>query len=154
MKRILSILIMSIMSLSLGAFANQAEVSSTFNKYVQASNSYSNDVPNYYQNGAKIYRVVNKKQGGQHTVTIPFDRFIKELHKNSTLAKTVKYKNTYVNQKITKIDNNNYKLSATRSPRNDKYGLPCYFIFTKTNSGWKIKEESMTTNVQTFLNAK
>jgi len=139
---------------SLGAFANNKEVSETFNKYVEDSNNYSDSLLNYYQKDAKIYRVVNKKQGGQHTVTIPYDRYVKELNKNSALAKTVKYKNRYVNQKVTKIDKDNYKLSATRIPRNDKYGLPCYFIFTKTSSGWKIKEESMTTNVQTFLNAK
>ena len=55
--------------------------------------------------------------------------------------------------KVSKVENG-YKVSATRIPRNDKVGLPSHFIFTKVGNSWKISEESMTTNVQTFLNAK
>lgn len=130
-----------------------SEISNTFKKYITAANGYSEELPDYYINDAKIIRVVNKKQGGTQSVIIPYERYLKELRGKSLLAKTVGYKNTYINQKITKY-NNDYKLSATRIPRNDEKGLPCYFVFTKTNSGWKIKEESMTTNVQTFLTAK
>ena len=133
---------------------DKTDVLATFDKYVTDANNYSTTLPNYYINDAKIVRVVNKKQGGQKSVVIPFDRYLKELNGHSAIAKATKYKNNYVNKKITKIDENNYKLSATRMPRNDKTGLPSYFIFTKTNSGWKIKEESMTTNVQAFLNNK
>ena len=32
-----------------------------------------------YTNNAKIIRVVNKKQGGQASVVIPFDRYLKEM---------------------------------------------------------------------------
>lgn len=139
---------------SLMVFAdNQSEVLSVFDKYVEDANNYSTNLPDYYVKDAKIIRVVNVKTGGQKAVIIPFDRYLKELNTNAVLAKTVKYKNNYTNKKITKV-NNDYKVSATRIPRNDKTGLPCYFIFTKTSTGWKIKEESMTTNVQTFLNAK
>ncbi len=144
-------------ALLLGSFVafadNQTDVLNTFNNYVKDANSYSKNLPDYYVNNAKIIRVVNKKQGGKQSVIIPFDRYLKELKGHSTLAKTVGYKNNYVNKKVTKI-NNDYKVSATRIPRNDKTGLPCHFIFTKQGNVWKIKEESMTTNVQTFLTAK
>ena len=153
MKKILTVLF-ALISINTVVFAdNYTEISNTFKNYVNDANSYSTNLPSYYVNNAKIVRVVNKKQGGRQSVIIPYDRYLKELKSHSTLAKTVKYKNTYTNQKITKIGND-YKLTATRIPRNDKTGLPCYFLFTKTNSGWKIKEESMTTNVQTFLSAK
>lgn len=151
-KTLLVILTMTFFTLS--AFADdKADVLALFDKYVKDANSYSANIPNYYLDNAKIVRIVNKKQGGQKAVLIPFDRYLKELQGHSKLAKIVGYKNNYVNRKITKIDND-YKVSATRIPRNDEYGLPAHFIFTKTNAGWKIKEESMTTNVQTFLNAK
>lgn len=146
--------IMSLMMLSLCALADdKADVLAAFNQYVNAANSYSKDLPSYYIQDAKIVRVVNKKQGGQKAVIIPFDRYLKELGGHSTLAKTVGYKNNYVNRRVEKTGND-YKILATRIPRNDKTGLPCYFVYTKQNGAWKIKEESMTTNVQTFLNAK
>ena len=110
-------------------------------------------MPDYYVKDAKIIRVVNRRQGGQKAILIPYDRYVKELTAHAILAKTVGYKNRYENRKVSKV-NGDYKVSANRIPRNDKKGLPCYFVFTKTSSGWKIKEESMTTNVQTFLSAK
>ncbi len=153
MKKILLILLIFCFT-SLVSYADDKEdILNIFDKYVNDANNYSQSLPYYYVNNAKIVRVVNKKQGGQKAILIPYDRYLKELKGYSTLAKTVGYKNRYVDRKITKVDDD-YKLSATRIPRNDKVGLPAYFIFTKTNSGWKIKEENMTTNVQTFLNAK
>ncbi len=150
-------IILSICALSmfgLGAFADeQADVLNLFNRYVADANNYSTNLPSYYVSNAKIVRVVNKKQGGQQSVVIPYQRYLKELNGHSALAKTVGYKNRYVNQKIAKLGED-YKITATRIPRNDKTGLPCYFIFTKQGGNWKIKEESMTTNVQTFLNAR
>lgn len=139
---------------SLGVYANDKEdVMVQFNKYVEAANSYSKDLPDYYTDNARIIRVVNKRGGGQKAILIPFDRYLKELSTHAVLAKTVNYKNRYEKRKISKTGDN-YKISATRVPRNDKTGLPCYFVFTKTSGGWKIKEESMTTNVQTFLSAR
>jgi len=132
---------------------DKADILATFDKYVTDANSYSTNLPNYYMDNAKIVRVVNKKQGGQKEVLIPFDRYLSELKGHSTLAKTVGYKNRYVNTRLVKLQNG-YKLMATRIPRNDKTGLPCYFVFVKSGDNWKIQEESMTTNVQTFLNAK
>ena len=130
-----------------------SDVQTFFNNFVNASNTYSTNLPNYYIPNAKIIRVVHKPDGTKQAVIIPFDRYLQELKKGAAIAKTVGYKNRYVNQKVTKIGDN-YKLSATRIPRNDKTGLEAYFIITKTPSGYKIKEESMGTTVQRFLNAK
>ena len=151
-KIYLSILAFCIMCLT--SFANDiTDIETAFKKYVNDANNYSENLPDYYIKYAKIIRIVNKKQGGQKEVIIPYDRYIKELRGHSALAKAVRYKNNYINIKIKK-HGENYKLSATRVPRNDKKGLPCYFVYTKQNGAWKIKEESMTTNVQTFLIAK
>lgn len=147
-------IVLAILTFNTVAMADDiTEVKTAFNKYVEDANNYSTNLPNNYIKYAKIIRVVNKKQGGQKTIIIPYDRYLKELNGHSTLAKAVKYKNNYVNIKVSK-HGENYKLSATRIPRNDKKGLPCYFIYTKQDGKWKIKEESMTTNVQTFLVAK
>ena len=130
-----------------------SDVQSFFNSFVNASNTYSTTLPSYYVNNAKIVRIVHKPDGTKQAVVIPFDRYLQELKKGAALARTVRYKNRYENQKVTKVGND-YKLSAIRIPRNDKSGLPAYFIITKTQNGWKIKEESMGTNVQKFLEAK
>jgi len=146
--------VLSISCLTLSAFAGDKEdVLATFDKYVKDANSYSTNIPKYYVDNARIVRIVHKKQGGQRSVLIPFDRYLKELEGHSGLAKLVGYKNAYNNRKIEKTGND-YKISTIRVPRNDKTGLPAYFIFTKSGDTWKIKEEIMTTNVQTFLSAK
>ena len=153
MKKIFFILAI-MFAFSTSVFAGDKEdILAVFDKYVQAANTYSTSLPSYYAPNAKILRVVNKKQGGQKVIVIPFDRYLNELKSRAALAKTVRYTNRYENRKVQKVDND-YKLTATRLPRNDKDGLPCYFIFTKQGDKWKIKEESLTTNVQTFLNAK
>ncbi len=142
------------LAVPLCSFADEtADVSAFFNNFVNASNTYSTSIPSYYVANAKIVRVVHKPDGTKQAVVIPFDRYLSELKKGAALAKTVRYKNRYVNQKIVK-SGSDYKLSAIRIPRNDATGLPAYFIITKTPQGWKIKEESMGTNVQKFLNAK
>ena len=137
-----------------GVFADElSDVKTFFNNFVNASNAYATNLPSYYIPNAKIVRIVHKPDGTTKDVIIPFDRYLQELKKGAVLARTVKYKNRYENQKVTKIGND-YKLSAIRIPRNDKTGLPAYFIITKTKNGFKIKEEYMGTNVQKFLSAK
>ena len=151
-KIILSLLALSTFSLTALA-DDKSDVLSIFNKYVNDANSYSINLPSYYVKNTRIVRVVNKKQGGQASVIIPFDRYLKEMQTHAKIAKVANYKNRYENRKITQVGVD-YKISSTRIPRNDKTGLPCHFIFTKVGDKWKIKEESMETNVQTFLNAK
>jgi len=153
MKKIL-LTTLALIGLTLSVMADdKTDVLTTFDNYVNDANEYKTNIPDYYIKNAKIIRVVNKKQGGQASVIIPFDRYLKELETHSKIAKAVKYKNRYENRKIAKVGVD-YKVSSIRIPRNDKTGLPCHFIFTKVGDSWKIKEESMQTNVQTFLNAK
>ena len=95
--------VLSISCLTLSAFAGDKEdVLATFDKYVKDVNSYSTNIPKYYVDNARIVRIVNKKQGGQRSILIPFDRYLKELEGHSGLAKLVGYKNTYNNRKIEK----------------------------------------------------
>ena len=153
MKRIL-LTTLALISFSTSVMADdKTDVLATFDQYVNDANEYKTNIPDYYTKNAKIVRVVNKKQGGQASVIIPFDRYLKELETHSKIAKAVKYKNRYENRKITQVGAD-YKVSSIRIPRNDKTGLPAHFTFAKVDGKWKIKEESMETNVQTFLNAK
>lgn len=153
MKKIL-LLVLALFCLTLTVKADDAaDVLAVFDKYVNDANNYSATLANYYINNARIIRVVNKKQGGQKAVLIPFDRYVKELKSHAKLAKATGYKNRYINRKVVKV-NADYKVTSTRIPRNDKTGLAAHFVFTKVNGVWKIKEESMTTNVQTFLTEK
>ena len=153
MKKIL-LTTLALIGFSMSVMADdKIDVLARFDNYVKDANSYTTTIPDYYTKNAKIIRVVNKKQGGQTSVVIPFDRYLKELQTHSKVAKLTNYKNRYENRKITQVGTD-YKISAIRIPRNDKVGLPCHFIFTKVGDKWKIKEESMQTNVQTFLNAK
>ena len=153
MKKIL-LTTLALITFSLNALADdKADVLTTFENYVNDANSYSTTIPDYYTKNAKIVRVVNKKQGGQASIIIPFDRYLKEMQTHAKIAKVANYKNRYENRKVSQIGAD-YKVSSIRIPRNDKTGLPCHFIFTKVGNSWKIKEESMETNVQTFLNAK
>ena len=154
MKKKIILTVLSFLIIPMAVFASDiSDVENIFKKYVQDANNYSKDLPEYYTNNAKIIRVVNRKSGGQSSIIIPFDRYVKELTGRSIIAKAVNYKNNYANIKVTKY-NNGYKLTASRIPRNDKTGLPCHFVYIKQNGSWKISEESMTTNVQAFLGAK
>ena len=153
MKKIL-LATLALIGFSLSVMADdKTDVLATFDKYVNDANEYKTNIPDYYTKNAKIIRVVNKKQGGQASVIIPFDRYLKEMQTHAKIAKVANYKNRYENRKISQVGVD-YKISSIRIPRNDKTGLPCHFVFTKGGDKWKIKEESMQTNVQTFLNAK
>ena len=77
--------------------------------------------------------------------------YVDQLKKGAKLAKMVGYSNKYTNIDVKKINGSDYKISAIRTPMKDKKGLPFYFIVTKTDKGYKVKEESMDTTVQKFL---
>lgn len=134
------------------SFADEIQdVQCFFNQYIDAANSYSCNYFDYYCDNAKIIRVVEKPDGTQQTVYIPFDRYKKEVKKSGKLAKLRNYKNRYSNVKIHPIGND-YKVLAMRTPSTSDYKIPAYFIVGKDADGqWKIKEESMNTRVQKFL---
>ena len=138
MKKLLVLLILGI-CINLKSNADEIQdVQCFFNEYTEAANSYSNDYFKYYSDNAKIIRVVEKPDGTKESVNIPLERYKSEAKKSTKLMKLRKYKNRYFNIKITRQGN---------------YKIPAYFIIGKDNNGnWKIKEESMNTKVQSFLN--
>ena len=103
MKKIL-LTTLALIGLSLSVLADdKTDVLTTFESYVNDANSYATTIPDYYIKNAKIIRVVNKKQGGQASVIIPFDRYLKEIQTHAKVAKVANYKNRYENRKISQI---------------------------------------------------
>ena len=66
----------------------------------------------------------------------------------------MKQKNKYFNIRISKLGDD-YKINADRMPSTSNYKIPAEFVIGKDQNGeWKIKEESMNTRMQIFLNSK
>ncbi len=150
MKKII-LLFCAILFTQIFSFADElTDVQAFFDKYVSAANTYSKEIPNYYLNDAKIIRVVIKKDGTKQAVNFPMSDYKAQMSKSAKLAKIVGYKNNYRNVSVTK-EGTDYKVSALRYPNKDTKGLSCYFIVTNTPNGYKIKVESMDTEVQDFL---
>jgi hypothetical protein len=142
----------TVFTVALGCFAAEVDdVKAFFNAYVNAANTYSKEVPNYYLSNAKIIRTVLRPDGSKASLTIPMDEYLKQMKMGQAGAKVMRYKNTYTNLQVTKIKDDEYKVSAKRFPNKDKEGLSCYFIVVKTDAGYKFKVEQMDTKVQTFL---
>ena len=121
------------------------DVAAFFDKYVNAANSYSETIPEFYLPNAKIIRVVIKKDGTRESVSTDTSVYMKQLKMNAKIAKMRGYKNFYTDRKIIKIGDD-YKLFCNRQPSLSKYKLPAHFIIGKDSSGnYKIKEESMDT---------
>lgn len=136
-------------------FASEQEnVLKFFNSYVNAANTYSKTIPDYYTPNAKIIRVVMKKDGTTVSRSTDMTRYRTEMLRSAGIAKMRNYKNYYSDIKITK-HGNDYKLSCMRKPSLSDYKIPAYFIIGKNAKGqYKIKEESMHTKMQVFINAK
>ncbi len=151
MKKLFYLLIVG-MCICSNCYANEIQdVQCFFNEYIDAANNYSNDYFKYYSNNAKIIRVVEKPDGSKESVNIPIERYKSEAKKSTKLMKLRKYKNHYFNVKITPFGKD-YKVAAMRMPSTSDYKIPAHFIIGKDNNGeWKIKEESMNTKVQRFL---
>ncbi len=121
------------------------DVAAFFNRYVEAANSYSENLPSFYSPNAKIIRVVIKKDGTRESVVTDTSVYMKQLRMNSKLAKVRNYKNFYTDRIITQVGND-YRISCRRQPSLSDYKLPAYFVIGKDSSGqYKIKEESMDT---------
>jgi len=150
-------LLILFMSLMIGNFvfaSEQDDVLKFFNSYVNAANSYSNAIPDYYTPNAKIVRVVMKKDGTTISRSTDMTRYKTEMLRSAGIAKMRNYKNYYSDIKITK-QGKDYKLSCMRKPSLSDYKIPAHFIIGKDAKGqYKIKEESMHTKMQIFLTAK
>ena len=142
----------TVFAVALGCFAAEVDdVKAFFNAYVNAANTYSKEIPNYYLSNAQIIRTVIKPNGTKASLTIPMDEYLKQMKMGQAGAKMMRYKNNYTNVNVVKVKDGEYKVSAVRFPNKDKEGLSCYFIVVKTDAGYKFKVEQMDTKVQTFL---
>lgn len=152
MKKILSIL--SIFGFLFGAQVladDTTDAKAFFNSYVNAANTYSTTIPDFYSPDAKIIRQVVKPDGSLVNVDTDTATYMKQLKLGQATAKMRKYKNTYRNISVAKVANG-YKVSAERQPSGETYWLKTYQIVKKQPDGkWKIVEEMMQTKVQTFL---
>ena len=132
----------------------EAEVRTFFNSYVNAANSYQQNLSTYYAPNAKILRYVIQKNGTVYPkpLVVGTKDYMAQLKINATLAKVRNYKNYYKNISVVK-NGNDYKLSADRVPSpspNDK--LKSYFVIGQNSAGkLVIKEEMMQTREQIFI---
>lgn len=138
--------------LGLAAFAGDREDAlAFFNKFVNASNSYSMELPNMYSDDAKIIRQVIKPDFT--TVNVPFtiDKYRGQMKLSSRVAKMKGYKNDYSNITITKVANG-YRINSLRKPSLSDYKLKSSMVVQKQPNGkWLIVEELMQTKEQIFL---
>ena len=155
MKKLLTILaLLSVFSLCVYA-DNKDDALQFFNDYVNAANTYSTTIPDFYSPSAKIIRQVVKPDGTLVDRETTTARYISEMKKGQAIAKVRKYKNYYSDVKISKINDTTYKISSLRQPTGETYKLKTYMIVKKQPNGkWQIVEEMMQTKVQIFLNAK
>ena len=151
MKKLLSILIVLIMT-GLSVLADDAQEALKFlNSYVWAANSYSPTVATMYSPSAKIIRQVVKPDGTLVNVNTDTATYIKQMKLGQAGAKMRGYKNNYTEVSVKNLGNGSYKISSLRQPSGEKYKLKTYMIVKKENGSWKIIEEMMQTKVQTFL---
>lgn len=154
MKKFLSLIAIFITFLCVGlqAFADDAaDAKAFFNKYVNAANTYSTTIPDFYSPNAKIIRQVIKPDGSLVNVSTNTSTYMTQLKLAQATAKLRKYKNTYRNITVSKVANG-YKISAERQPTGETYWLKTYQIVQKQPNGqWKVIEELMQTKEQIFL---
>lgn len=153
MKKFLAITIALFAVISgMRAFAATAQdVLSFFNGYVNAANTYSDSITEYYAPDAKIIRVVMKPDGTTATVTADTKKYFNQMRLGANGARITKYKNSYTERKITK-QGNDYKITCLRQPSTSDYKIPAHFVIgPDANGKLKIKEEMMYTKVQKFL---
>lgn len=157
MKKILSTIALLFAAGVMFCFNSQAnaatpqEVLTFFNNYVEAANTYSDSIVNYYDPSAKIIRVVMKKDGTTASVTADTKKYFNQMRLGANMAKLNKYKNFYTERKITK-QGEDYKITCLRQPSTSDYKIPAHFVIgPDANGKLKIKEEMMYTKQQSFL---
>ena len=132
--------------------SNSDDAKKFFNNYVNAANTYSTEVPNYYASNAVIIRQVIKPNG--QTVDVPFkmDQYRSQMKISASVAKLKKYKNYYSNITVKEINSNTYQIDAYRQPSLGGPKLKTSTTVQKQKNGqWKIIKEMMQTKEQIFL---
>lgn len=152
MKKLLSILAIFTMLIGTQVFAdNSKEALKFFNNYVNAANSYSNEVETFYSPNAKIIRQVVKPDGTTANAYTDTATYVKQMKIAQAGAKLRGYKNYYSDVKVTNLGNGSYKISSLRQPIGETYKLKTYMIIKQINGKWQIIEELMQTKQQIFL---
>lgn len=155
MKKIFSFLVIFLSVILVAKADNQSDALSFFNSYVNAANTYSQELPNFYSPSAKIIRQVIKPDGELVNRETDTARYVSEMKKGQALAKVRKYKNTYSDISVTKINDSTFKVASLRQPSGEDYKLKTYMVVQKQSDGkWLIIEEMMQTKVQIFLHTK
>ncbi len=149
---LLAVFIITGISLAANAATTTPEqVLAFFNKYVDAANTYSETITDYYSPNARIIRVVMKPDGTTATVTANTKQYFNQMRLGANLAKINKYKNYYTERKITK-QGGDFKITCLRRPSTSDYKIPAHFVIgLDANGNLKIKEEMMYTKQQKFL---
>ena len=148
MKRVFLLVIALL--LCVPAFAGtQKDAMKFFDDYVNAANSYNNNLLDYYSPNAKIIRVVVRPDGTKGTATFAMKDYAFQMKIGATTANIRNYKNYYTNRTATKTSNG-YKIKCLRQPTGEKYKLNAYFVVSDASGKWKIIEEMMETKVQAF----
>ena len=150
MKKIIALI--TALLIGTGAFAMTADDAlSFFAKYVNAANSQSPKIIDYYEPNARIIRVVVLPDGKTESVTTDMREYTRQLKIGANLAKLNKYKNFYTDRKVTKVGND-YKITCQRQPSTSDYKLTANFVIgTDANGNMKIKEEMMYTKQTAIL---
>src|SRR5699024_7430949 len=107
------------------AAATPEQVLAFFNKYVDAANTYSETITDFYSPNAKIIRVVMKPDGTTATVTANTKQYFNQMRIGANLAKLNKYKNFYTQRKITK-QGADFKITCLRQPSTSDYKIPAH----------------------------
>ena len=152
MKKIL-VIMFTMLGFSLSVYADdKQEALNTFNSYVNAANSYSNTVADYYSPSAKIIRQVIKPDGTTANAYTDTKTYVNQMKIGQAGAKLRKYKNNYTDVVATPIAPGKVKVSSVRHPSCDNDSLKAHMIFHKQPGGkWLIVEELMQTRQQIFL---
>ena len=142
-----------IITLGIGAYAaTPQEARQFFDKYVNATNTYSTEVPNFYSPTAKIIRQVVKPDGSLVDVPFTMEQYRTQMKLSSATAKMRKYTNAYSDIKIKTIDTNTYQIDAKRQPSTGGDKLKTSTTVQKQKDGkWLITKEVMQTKEQIFL---
>ncbi len=151
MKKLLLTLCVLVIGLSANAAVTADQALSYFSKYVDAANAYSEEIVSYYTKDAKIIRTVVLPKGGTQVVSANMKEYANQMRLGANLAKMKKYKNYYVDRKVTQ-SGNDFKISCSRKPSTGGDALPAYFIVGEDADGkLKIKEEMMYSKEQGLL---
>lgn len=131
--------------------ATPEEALAFLNKYINAANTYSDTITQYYAPDAKIIREGYNTSGKKVSVVVGTKQYFNQLRIGQNLAKINKYKNTYTDRKITKVGND-YKITCIRKASTGSDLFPSYFVIGPDSNGkLKIKEEMTTTKQQSIL---